>query len=131
MAEEAVLPPPAVFLGQLIVAQRRELGQSQRDLADRFCVVSGRPTVTRHEISRYEREVRVPGAATVAPLAAALDLPESWVRQAAQLSRLRRRLREVDPDSDLDQTLDVYPGYLFAPGESSRFQPMLLIGEIE
>jgi hypothetical protein len=37
----------ASFLGELIASRRRELGQSQRELADLFCAASGRSVVAR------------------------------------------------------------------------------------
>jgi transcriptional regulator with XRE-family HTH domain len=62
-------------LGRLIAQRRRDLGMSQRELAERLCLETGRPTVTRHELSRYERGVRQPNRTTLAVLATVLDLP--------------------------------------------------------
>jgi len=61
-------------LGHLIAARRRQLGLSQRDVADRLCDTSGPPTVTRHEISRYERGLRHPGSRLRDALAECLGL---------------------------------------------------------
>lgn len=49
-----------VAFGARLARLRREAGKSQRRLAEILCELSGRPTVTRHEISRYERGERVP-----------------------------------------------------------------------
>lgn len=52
--------PDNVAFGTHLARLRRESGKSQRRLAEVLCDLSGRPTVTRHEISRYERGERVP-----------------------------------------------------------------------
>lgn len=46
--------------GAYLAHLRREAGKSQRRLAEILCELSGCPTVTRHEISRYERGERTP-----------------------------------------------------------------------
>lgn len=46
--------------GQMIAAQRRRLKLSQRDLAELLCGMSGHATLTRHEVSRWERGRRTP-----------------------------------------------------------------------
>jgi transcriptional regulator with XRE-family HTH domain len=79
--------------GELVAQRRRDLGLSQRQLADRICAESGRPTVTRTEVSRYEREVRLPTRASLLPLAAALELPPAVLAHAAQNFRDRRQQR--------------------------------------
>jgi hypothetical protein len=60
-------------------------------LADRICADSGRPTVTRTEVSRYEREVRLPTQASLMSLAAALELPPALLAWAAEELRDRRQ----------------------------------------
>lgn len=90
-------PPPRKGenpFGQLIAARRRQLGLSQHDLAELLCEVTGRPTLTRHEISRYERGVRLPGRWVLAAMASSLDLTIAVLRQAVGRQReraLRRR----------------------------------------
>jgi transcriptional regulator with XRE-family HTH domain len=81
----SVDPPPARAgeadsFAQLIARRRRQLGLSQRDLADLLCDASGRPTLTRHEVSRYERGLRLPRGDVLAALAACLDLPLAQLR---------------------------------------------------
>jgi transcriptional regulator with XRE-family HTH domain len=61
-------------VGALIARRRREQGKSQSGLADALCLFSGRATVTRHEISRWERGRRVPGRPWLRFLAWALDV---------------------------------------------------------
>ncbi|MCO5972139.1 helix-turn-helix domain-containing protein [Actinoallomurus sp. WRP6H-15] len=46
--------------GAYLAHLRRRAGKSQRRLAEILCDLSGCPTVTRHEISRYERGRRTP-----------------------------------------------------------------------
>ena len=116
------LPAPAVSLGELITTRRRGLGHSQRDLADLICAVSGRPTITRCEISRYERERRIPSPTIQEHLATALDLPVPMLRRAARFAGWRRTLSHGDPD--LLRCL--HPGYLIGAGDAP--QSMLLIG---
>ena len=82
--------PTVVRFGGLIARRRRQLGLTQRDLANDLCAESGRPTFTRHEISRYERGVRLPTAPLLVVLAASLDLPVAMLRQAAAADRERR-----------------------------------------
>jgi transcriptional regulator with XRE-family HTH domain len=79
--------------GRLIARRRRQLGLTQRDLADELCAKSGRPTFTRHEISRYERGARLPTASLLATFADSLDLPVAVLRQAAAADREWRRVR--------------------------------------
>jgi transcriptional regulator with XRE-family HTH domain len=78
-------------LGALIAWRRQELGRSQIWLADRICAISGRATVTRHEVSRYERETRIPTGTSLRSLAVALGLPITAIRQAAAAARRARR----------------------------------------
>lgn len=76
--------------GKLIARRRWELGLSQRELADRLCAASGRPTLTRHELSRYERGVRLPRGRVLAVMAVCLDLPLAVLRERVANQRGRR-----------------------------------------
>ena len=76
--------------GQLIARRRRQLGLTQGDLAEHLCTGSGRPTFTRHEISRYERGVRLPTALLLTVIADSLELPVAVLRKAAAADRERR-----------------------------------------
>lgn len=81
-------------LGPLIAARRRELGRSQERLAEELCSISGRLTVTKNEISRYEREERIPSADSLRHLAEALALPLDTLERAAARARAQRRKRQ-------------------------------------
>jgi transcriptional regulator with XRE-family HTH domain len=79
---------------------RRERGLSQRQLADRLCQLAGAATVSRNEISRWERGVRLPAQAWLGWLAVALGTP--LVPPAPRAQRdgdetIRRRWRALRP----------------------------------
>lgn len=78
-------------LGPLIAQRRRELGRSQERLAQQLCGFSGRATVTKNEISRYEREERIPSADSLRHLATALGLPLATLERAAARAKAQRR----------------------------------------
>jgi hypothetical protein len=80
-------PPGARPLGPLLVALRRGRGWSQQFLADRLCDASGAPTVTRHEVSRWERQERVPGGFWLGWLATVLDTDPAALARAAGVVR--------------------------------------------
>jgi transcriptional regulator with XRE-family HTH domain len=72
-----------VGIARLIAARRTELGITQAELAEALNVVSGRPTLTQHDVSRWER-------GTVTPrnwlpyLATVLELPVARLRLAGR-----------------------------------------------
>lgn len=71
-------------LGRLIAETRRRRGYSQTRLAALLCAAAGVTTVTRHEVSRWERGDRLPGAQWLAWLALVLDLPPARLAAAAR-----------------------------------------------
>jgi transcriptional regulator with XRE-family HTH domain len=112
--------PTVRSLGPLIADRRRALGRSQREFADLLCGTSGRPTVTRTEISRYERETRIPTPASLADLALALRLPAVTLQWAAELAQYRRR-------ASLERTtIEMLPGIVI--GAAPQPHPMLFLG---
>lgn len=74
-----VMPSPvrdsAEPIGPLLVVLRKRRGWSQLHLAERLCVAAQVPTVTRHEVSRWERQLRVPGPFWLGWLATVLGVP--------------------------------------------------------
>lgn len=74
-------------MGALIRDLRTARGWSQGQLADELCRASGHPTVTREEISRWERGVRVPGPFWLPHLADVLQTPQGVLEN----ERLKRR----------------------------------------
>ncbi|MCZ7418149.1 MULTISPECIES: helix-turn-helix transcriptional regulator [unclassified Micromonospora] len=53
--------PAPTALGPLVARLRLDRGWSQSRLAAELCAAAGVCTLSRHEISRWERGVRVPG----------------------------------------------------------------------
>lgn len=82
---------PRETLGALLARVRGEQGISQLRLAERLCAASGQPTVTRHEVSRWEREERVPTGYWLGWLGAVLDVPLAELERAAGAARATRR----------------------------------------
>jgi transcriptional regulator with XRE-family HTH domain len=74
--------------GETLARLRRCSGKSQTRLAEVLCELSGRSTVTRHEISRYERGVRLPGAFWLPYLAEALGVSVATLERAMATGRL-------------------------------------------
>ncbi|MGW0433707.1 helix-turn-helix domain-containing protein [Micromonospora sp. NPDC003197] len=83
-------------LGPLLTQLRLAHGWSQLDVADRLCRASGLATLSRHEISRWERQQRVPGDFWLGWLATVLDVPLDHLTAAATATR-RDRCRPVGP----------------------------------
>jgi transcriptional regulator with XRE-family HTH domain len=68
--------------GQAIAALRKGLGWSQDDLAAALREVSGRASLNREEVSRWENDRRSPTPYWLAHLAAALGVPVTALRAA-------------------------------------------------
>ena len=82
-------------LGALLVRLRAEQGISQLRLAERLCAAAGQPTLTRHEISRWEREERIPTDHWLGWLAEVLGAPLVELERAAWAARRARRPAET------------------------------------
>lgn len=103
-------------IGELIARRRGDLSLSQDDLAARLVEVSGRTTLDREIISRWEREKRVPGPMWLGHLAEALETTLTELRSSVQFTkRLRRSLQEpfdqglslllsADEEKELEET---------------------------
>jgi transcriptional regulator with XRE-family HTH domain len=61
--------------GRRLAQLRRRRGLSQRQLADRLCLAAGVSTISRNEISRWERGVRLPAQPWLGWLSVVLDTP--------------------------------------------------------
>lgn len=81
---------PGRALGALLSEARHRCGISQARLADRLCASAGVATVTRHEISRWERGERVPSGFWLGWLALCLDMPVEALERAAATTRRAR-----------------------------------------
>jgi len=65
-------------------------GWSQLRVAELLCAASSSPTVTRNEVSRWEREERIPSAFWLGWLALVFDAPAGDLNAAAARARRRR-----------------------------------------
>ncbi|MEV0003796.1 helix-turn-helix transcriptional regulator [Micromonospora sp. NPDC050980] len=75
------------LLGPLLAELRAARGWSQQRLAAEMCAASGVSTLTRHEVSRWERQIRLPGDFWSAWLAVVLGVPGELIAGAADRSR--------------------------------------------
>jgi transcriptional regulator with XRE-family HTH domain len=80
-----VTSPPA--LGPLLARLRLARGWSQLRVAEQLCAASGVPTISRHEVSRWERQQRIPGDFWLGWLAVVLGAPGELLAAAAAHSR--------------------------------------------
>lgn len=82
------IPPPGPrLLGPLLAELRSARGWSQQRVAAELCAASGVPTLTRHEISRWERQRRLPGGFWLGWLAVVLGVPGELLAESAAHSR--------------------------------------------
>jgi transcriptional regulator with XRE-family HTH domain len=84
-------------IGAKVRRLRRERALSQTELAIRLASVSGHPTVTRHDVSRWERGTRTPRGFWVRHLARVLG-----VDVVALVGGVGNTLPEWAPHSDVD-----------------------------
>src|SRR5690606_4214437 len=86
-------------LGPALRRLRIGKGYTQRSVADKLCEQAGLATVTRHEVSRWERQLRLPGDEWLRHLAAVLDTPLAHLTAArtTAAARQRRRARRGQP----------------------------------
>ena len=98
--------------GLYLAGLRQRTGKSQRQLAAALCALSGTQSITRNEVSRWERGGRVPD--TWLPfLAAVLQTPEAQLRQAVAYARGDRLAQLPGPEATLAQLMP--PGDLLEP----------------
>lgn len=105
--------------GRYLAALRRESGKSQRRLAEWLCEISGRDTVTRHGVSRWERGERVPTLwrRRVAPS------PRSGTadRRADRAAAIRQNRQA--PSSDPRRHAKITRPERRPPGKTPQFHP--------
>jgi transcriptional regulator with XRE-family HTH domain len=82
-------------IGPLVTRRRSERGISQLRLAELLCATAGVNTVSRHEVSRWEREERIPTRYWLRWLALVLELPMERLEQATMAARQRRLVYEL------------------------------------
>ncbi|MEB8343417.1 helix-turn-helix transcriptional regulator [Streptomyces endophyticus] len=100
---------PVDPFAELLRQLRREAERSQDEQADAINTVSGRATVTRREVSRYENGENVPTNHTLGHIAVACGVPVESILREAKAARARRRRRGdregEDPDDMKRRTL--------------------------
>ncbi|MBM7489973.1 hypothetical protein JOD64_001195 [Micromonospora luteifusca] len=89
-------PRPAQ-LGPLLARRRLARGWSQQRTAAELCAAAGVPTLSRHEVSRWERQRRVPGGFWLGWLAVVLDVPLVALAEAAAATRRAGSTRATGP----------------------------------
>jgi len=93
-------------IGVVLARLRTGRGMSQLRLAELLCAASGQATVTRHEVSRWERAERVPSAYWLRWLAAVLEVPVGQLAEAARVARAGRSAGAVRMHTPLWTPLD-------------------------
>jgi transcriptional regulator with XRE-family HTH domain len=89
-ARKEVDQPPK-SLCSMLRDLRSQLGLSQYDLAGKLIAVSGNCSITREDVSRWERGKRIPGPYWQKWLCTVFDLPQQDVEVAAAAARRTRR----------------------------------------
>lgn len=89
MSNESSSESSYATFGQRLAHLRRRRGLSQRRLAELLCSVSGVATVSRNEVSRWERGLRTPAGPWLAWLAQVLETPMAEI--PVEASRIQRR----------------------------------------
>jgi transcriptional regulator with XRE-family HTH domain len=82
-------------LGPMLTRVRLARGWSQLRVAELLCAASGVVTVTRNEVSRWEREERIPSRFWLGWLALVLEVRVEVLEVAAALARRRRPARRA------------------------------------
>ena len=80
-------PGAGEAIGRLLARLRKGHGYSQDTVAQLLCTHSGTVTVTRNEVSRWERQVRVPSEYWLPHLAQVLHAPLEVLREAVAVAR--------------------------------------------
>ncbi|MEU8182697.1 helix-turn-helix domain-containing protein [Micromonospora sp. NPDC049044] len=109
-------PRPAQ-LGPLLARCRLARGWSQQRAAAELCAAAGVPTLSRHEVSRWERQRRVPGAFWLGWLAVVLDVPLVTLTEAAAGAR-RTGATRTAPGSGRPATPGTRPAGRSGPGRT-------------
>ncbi|TWP47336.1 helix-turn-helix transcriptional regulator [Lentzea tibetensis] len=78
-------------ISTLIPQARRERGLTQEELARRLSEISRNDSITREDISRWERGKRIPGPYWRGWISKALEMPCADVERAAHVARTTRR----------------------------------------
>ncbi|HCT76005.1 MAG TPA: hypothetical protein DGG94_14110 [Micromonosporaceae bacterium] len=82
--------------GLRLAQLRRRRGLSQQQLADLLCAAAGTSTISRNEISRWERGVRLPAQPWLGWLTKVLDAPIDKPAQSVSQSTPAGPLQAAD-----------------------------------
>nr|WP_243279310.1 helix-turn-helix transcriptional regulator [Streptomyces griseofuscus] len=93
------MPDP---FADLLLRLRQEAGRTQEEQAEAINAVSGRDTMTRREISRYENFENIPTNHTIGHIAAACGVPFEELQREARAARARKRKEHADAGEDQD-----------------------------
>ncbi|MFD5555927.1 helix-turn-helix transcriptional regulator [Streptomyces sp. NPDC127068] len=96
------MPSDETF-GQLLRRLRAEAARTQDQQAEAVNAVSGRATLTRREINRYEHDQNIPTDYTVARIAVACGVPPEQLQRAAASARALRRQRACWEEGEEDE----------------------------
>lgn len=96
-----------VPLGAMLAALRQAHGWSQLRVAEQLSTVAGLQTVSRHEVSRWERGERVPGDFWLGWLAIVLDVPGPDLAIAAATARRGPGRRAVPGQASVEGQADL------------------------
>ncbi|GGL96683.1 hypothetical protein [Micromonospora yangpuensis] len=117
------MPPPESsgppLIGPLIAQLRLARRWSQPRLAAELCAVSDVPTLGRHEISRWERQLRVPGDFWLGWLAVVLAVPVALLVEAATRTRSLGTAPAVVGARSRSALLALAQRWLLDPGDPS------------
>lgn len=97
--EVTLMPDP---FADLLLRLRQEAGRTQEEQAEAINAVSGRDTMTRREISRYENFENIPTNHTIGHIAAACGVPFEELQREAKAARARKRKGHADAGEDQD-----------------------------
>ncbi|MFG1767506.1 helix-turn-helix domain-containing protein [Micromonospora parva] len=110
--------PRCTQLGPLLARCRLARGWSQQRAAAELCAAAGVPTLSRHEISRWERQRRVPGGFWLGWLAVVLDVPLVALAEAAAATRRAGSTRATGARRATPRS--VRPAGRTGPGRTTR-----------
>ncbi|MDX3073682.1 helix-turn-helix transcriptional regulator [Streptomyces sp. MI02-7b] len=93
------MPDP---FADLLLRLRQDSGRTQEEQAEAINAVSGRYTLTRREISRYENFENIPTNHTIGHIAAACGVPFEELQREAKAARVRKREGHANAGEDQD-----------------------------
>ncbi|MFD9459527.1 helix-turn-helix transcriptional regulator [Streptomyces sp. NPDC060027] len=93
------MPDP---FADLLLRLRQDAGRTQEEQAEAINAVSGRDTMTRREISRYENFENIPTNHTIGHIAAACGVPFEELQREAKAARARKRKGHTNAGENQD-----------------------------